>query len=75
MLDKLKQNSTNSRDASSFLKKRALLEEEYARGVIKLAGSYLDQTVVDKTYDSYLPTPSKLALLREGYIDLTRIVG
>ncbi|KAI9230704.1 MAG: hypothetical protein DHS80DRAFT_11991 [Piptocephalis tieghemiana] len=39
LLDRLKQNSYSARESAAFLRKRALLEEEYARGMMKLVVS------------------------------------
>ncbi|KAJ9474960.1 RHO GTPase-activating protein RGD1 [Pseudozyma hubeiensis] len=39
LFDRIKQSMVSAREASLFLKKRAVLEEEYARGMAKLARS------------------------------------
>ncbi|KAL8279078.1 hypothetical protein RQP46_008536 [Phenoliferia psychrophenolica] len=39
LLDRMKQGMASCREASMFLKKRAVIEEEYARSMIKLARS------------------------------------
>jgi hypothetical protein len=42
MLDRVKQTIASSKDASLFLKKRAQMEDEYARNLIKLSASFID---------------------------------
>ncbi|SPO31065.1 related to GTPase-activating protein beta-chimerin [Ustilago trichophora] len=39
LFDRIKQSMVSAREASTFLKKRAVIEEEYARGMAKLARS------------------------------------
>ncbi|SNX87055.1 related to GTPase-activating protein beta-chimerin [Melanopsichium pennsylvanicum] len=39
LFDRIKQSMVSAREASTFLKKRAIIEEEYARSMVKLARS------------------------------------
>ncbi|KAH9971731.1 GTPase activating protein [Lactifluus volemus] len=43
LLDRIKQSMVSCREASAFFKKRAVLEEEFGRGMQKLAKSTADQ--------------------------------
>lgn len=43
LYDRIKQSMASAREASSFFKKRAAIEEEYARSMSKLARSSSEQ--------------------------------
>lgn len=48
VLDRVKQNLNSCKDAVVFLKKRAIIEEEYGKSMIKLCQTMLDSNGKDK---------------------------
>ncbi|BGP17900.1 Rho GTPase-activating protein [Rhodosporidiobolus nylandii] len=63
LLERMKQSMTSCREASAFLKKRAQIEEEYARAMSKLAKSSMEQySIGDGKAGSYVS--SWLSLLK-----------
>ncbi|GAA5878041.1 hypothetical protein JCM8547_005603 [Rhodosporidiobolus lusitaniae] len=63
LLERMKQSMASCREASTFLKKRAQIEEEYARAMVKLSKSSIESySVGDGKAGSYVS--SWLSLLR-----------
>ncbi|GAA5918455.1 hypothetical protein JCM6882_005138 [Rhodosporidiobolus microsporus] len=63
LLERMKQSMASCREASAFLKKRAQIEEEYARSLIKLSKSSLESySIGDGKAGSYVS--SWLSVLR-----------
>ncbi|KAK4700938.1 Rho GTPase-activating protein RGD1, partial [Phenoliferia sp. Uapishka_3] len=63
LLDRMKQSMASCREASLFLKKRAIIEEEYARSMVKLARSSAESySLSDGKSGSYVQ--SWISLLR-----------
>jgi len=48
VLDRVKQNINSCKDAITFLKKRAIIEEEYGKAMLKLCQTTLENTGKDK---------------------------
>ncbi|KAG4100936.1 RhoGAP-domain-containing protein [Neocallimastix lanati (nom. inval.)] len=48
ILDRVKQNSNSCKDAITFLKKRAIIEEEYGKAILKLCQTTLENSGKDK---------------------------
>ncbi|KAH8928949.1 GTPase activating protein [Atractiella rhizophila] len=64
MLDRLKQDISSCREVSGFLKKRALIEEEYGRNMIKAAKTSLE---------SYAVSDSKAGTFVSSYNTMLRL--